>query len=152
MRGLLFALMASAALVGQADAAKIQWQGPFIITGKIGACDYDPTGEDFSVRFMPEIAGSENGPGGRFSLVGGHHYGYAFKLPSGNFDAQFRAVESVGWGAGFGPTDTRVRFISVAPAITANAPFLLITGQIRNFDGMAGCTVSFRMNVTRELT
>jgi hypothetical protein len=153
-RFVLAGLMA-AVLAGPA-AADARWQGRFLIKAKAGSCpNYDPVGFRALVRFRPGHVG-ENGPDSSFALFE-RRYTQSYLLRAGGtpkkFDRFFRKVEAVSTGdrAFRVPNPVYVRFTSVSPAITPTAPFLHIAGQIRGFDEMPNCIVTFNMALTRRL-
>jgi hypothetical protein len=48
------------------------------------------------------------------------------------------------------PNPVYVRFLSVSPPISPGAPFLHIVGQIRGFDEMPNCIVTFHMGLAKR--
>jgi hypothetical protein len=150
---------AALALVGSANAAQVNFQGEFIITAKSATgCPSDPVGEHFVARFRPQIAGNPDNQGTNLTIFG-QRYAQGYRVNTGGFPvggtAAFRAVDqSMSLGGGFGPFQPTpaIRFLSQAAtpagAVTANTQFINIVGQLRNYDGMAGCTITFRMPLT----
>jgi hypothetical protein len=158
MRNLVITLLTSAALMGAAEAAQVNFQGDLVITGKAGTCPGDPTGGHFFARYRPNIAGNPDNVGTKLTLFS-PGFGLGFRLNTGNFNvgpsSAFKAVSdwvSLGGNFGaFGPVP-RIRYLSHAatPAgpVTANTQFINIVGQIQNFDEAAGCTITFRLPLT----
>jgi hypothetical protein len=140
-----------------AEAAKVRFEGHFLITKAAGTCtDYDPKGSLGSVQFEPEVAGSDNGPGSSFGLfdtLGAK--GYRLSSGTGLFDAGFKPVDTMYMGSDFGPDGTAsvlARFKTQKPlTIKTTTHFLTVTAEIQNFDFMVGCTVTIDMPMTRRL-
>jgi hypothetical protein len=135
----------------EAAAQSVRFEGFAIITGFTGTCaDFNPTGEEFGVRYRPGgVTGNPANSGlSFFAPTGAYNY-----EPDGVFTTSFKAVEENGIFDYHGSQpDNRVRFISQKPAtITPTTPFINVTGQIDNFDFMTGCRVRFIMSVTKRL-
>lgn len=135
-----------------ASAARVRWQGEFMVTGKFGTCDFDPTGDSGRARFKPGIGG-DNGNSSEFSVFYGRH-AYSYRLDPGLFNTNFKIVETMGMGDGFGPIDNevKIRFTSQNPAtITPVKDFINIRGQISGYEFMPLCTVNFKMTLFKRI-
>jgi hypothetical protein len=142
-------LLSMAAL--PAEAARVRWEGHFIIKNAAGSCDaYDPRGARGNVHFEPQVPGSDNGPGASFVLYRDlFAAAYRLRSGSGNFSSSFKVVDTTYMGSGFAPDETAtvsVRFLNQTPAsIGTSTNFITVVAHIRNFDFMPGCTASVHM-------
>ena len=131
-----------------AEAARFRWWGHFEIYAKSGTCpDYDPIGTRGFAWFRPELAGSDNGAGSKL-IFRQDLWTKGYRIPTGLFTTAFKQAETIYIGDNWGPDDTaiaQVRFITQAPPTLATTTVsIIITGQIKNFDFMPGCVVTFR--------
>jgi hypothetical protein len=145
MKNLLYGLAIGLLAAGSAEAQVVQWQGVYQIIAESGDCPYDDTGATGIARFMPPVT-PDNGPGSKLTFFVGRQYAESYRA-SDEFTRRFQRVEAAFIGGTFDKMRyVRVRFASVEPAdITADTPFVQITGQIRGFDGRPDCTSTFRM-------
>jgi len=135
-----------------ASAAAVRWQGEFMITASSGTCDYDPTGDFGRARFRPGIGG-ENGAMSQLTFFGSRNAS-SFRLDPGMFNTNFKTVQTMYVGDGFGPVDNvvKVRFATSEPStIKTGTDFLAITGQIKGYDFMPLCTVDFKMSLVQRV-
>lgn len=133
-----------------AFAQSVRFEGFAILTGFTGTCaDYDPTGEEYGVRYRPGgVTGNPADTGfSLFAQTGAYNY-----VPNGVFGPTFKAVqENEIFDYHNSQSDSRVKFLSQVPtAVTTSTNFINATGQIDNFDTMTGCRVRFIMSVTRR--
>jgi hypothetical protein len=137
------------------EAQVVRWHGHFTIVSKSGTCPiYDPVGDHGFVRFRPQLAGTDNGPGTRLAVYRDRNL-TAFRLASGLFSENLKVVEET-YAADAAYVDNanpvRVRFLSQTPRkINANTPFINVVGQIDNYDLMSECRVTFHMALTKEI-
>jgi hypothetical protein len=89
-----------------------------------------------------------------FSAV---HFGNGWRHTE-NFGMSYVTVESGSWGSFVfrqnPPPPTQLRLLVHQPSVaslTANTPQIRLRGQVRNFDGILGCTVLFDAVVGRLL-
>lgn len=104
-----------------------------------------------NARFRPSNLGT-NGPNSQLSI---HFpvYAYNFTLDGGRFDRTARivtltAVDSGGWTYG----QTRVRVTTQVPNnnnLSETSPQIRLVGEIRNFEDITGCSVSFEAILMR---
>lgn len=146
-----------------ANAEQVRFFGSFMFIAHStdASCpDYNPEGDRGVARFRPQVTGSDNGTGARFGIFF-QDGGYAWQLPSGNFnvgaESAFRPTRfaSVFDGVGFlDTTDTpvaRVRFLSQSPAsITTATQTVTIVAELQNFDFQTGCTPKIRLMMHRR--
>jgi len=141
-----------------AQAEPVSHTGVFQITGSSGNCnDYDPKGDEMNARYRPFIPGSNENTGtrlGLFSTRGAAGYRLDAGQPEIGENSKFKEFSgTVSLGGGFGPFDPvpRVRYISQKPEdVGAKTQFILITGEIDNYDYMRGCIAKFRLAVTKD--
>ena len=138
-----------------AEAAKVRYEGSFIIKQKSGTCsDYNPVGGNGRVNFEPQVAGSDNGPGSELFLYGGIH-GTSFDLENGLFNTNFKEVawHSVSHSVFTDPAIiVRVRFKSQKPAtIKAGTNFITAVAEVENYDFQVGCTVTVHLALIKRL-
>lgn len=138
------------ALFPQGATAQVRFEGFATITGFAGTCaDYDPTGDEFVVRYRPGgLTGNPANSGlSFFSPTGAYNY-----MPNGGFSGNFKPVtENEIFDYHGTQPDSQVRFTSQTPAnVNATTSFINVSGQIENFDFMAGCRVRFIMSVAKR--
>jgi hypothetical protein len=157
MKKMLLGLVLLSTVAVPAEAARVRWEGHFIIKEAAGTCDaYNPRGTRGNVHFEPQIPGSDNGPGASFMLYRDlFAAGYRLSSGRGNFNENFKTVDTVYAGSGFAPDETatvRIRFVRQRPdRIEASTNFITIVAEIRNFDFMPGCTVGVHMALIKRL-
>lgn len=149
----LIAVVALLSLCTTAQAAKVRFEGGFVVTGKSGTCsDYDPTGLRRYARFQPSNVG-DNDNWSAFALFD-QSYAESYQVSSGNFGRSYKTViwRNVFADSWAGDHVVKVKFTSQSPkTILASTSFVEITGSIVNFDQQNGCVVSFRMALTKRL-
>lgn len=134
-----------------AQAAPTHFHGAMVIVAKAGTCaDYDPTGEELQVRFRPANVGA-NGPDTGFTFLWSNG-GYGATVPGPITAAYKTATITSLFDFGFTGGTEQVRFTSQAPpTITVTTPSVNVTGNLTDFDGMPGCTVTFRMTAVQRI-
>lgn len=144
---ILVALVALAACLSSANATT-RWQGHWRITDAAGSCDFDPVGDRGIIRYKPFIHGVD--PGGVWLSLYAYENVNSFNLPNGNFAGYFKQVETMTVHDGFGPNDNPVyiRYLYEAPLIvTQSTVFIELVAQIKGWDNMPGCIVTFRASM-----
>ena len=150
--GLVLALCMAATT---AEAARVRYEGAFIIKKKSGTCaNYNPVGNSGRVNFEPQVAGSDNGPGSELFLYEGI-FGKSFDLENGLFNTNFKEVawHSTGQSVFTDPAIiVRVRFKSQKPAtIKAGTNFITAVAEVENFDFQVGCIVTIHLALIKRL-
>lgn len=98
----------------------------------------------FNVRYRPSGVGS-NGPSSRLSFFD-RFYAFSLRLQDGRFNRTWQQVDAGGTGSTTFQWENpaSVRVTRHAPSsIGATTPQVRLVGQIRNFDGVVGCNVTF---------
>jgi len=152
MRSFLFGVGLIVLASVPAQAAKVRWQGEFLVTKASAGCtDYNPVGTDALVRFRPPIAGSDNGAGSRLSIFQ-RRYTISHKLVTGSFNSTFKPVETMTISDGFEGigNPVAVRITAMSPKPTATTDFIKAEGQIKGYDNMPNCVVTFQMSLVRR--
>ena len=152
MNRLLLAAILSTAMFTTAQAAvAVTWLGHFSITSNSASCVGNYVGQRGLVQFTPELAGTTNGPGTKITFIQDIRAA-AFRLNAGLFDTTLKTVDSIYIDRDFGPKDAtpvQIRFLQQDPVIIqTNSGFIEIKGDIRNYDGVAGCTIKFSSAVS----
>jgi hypothetical protein len=136
------------AMVSTAAEARVRWQGVLHIVAQSGCTDYNPVGDYFRVRFRPANV-SDNGPNTFLSMFGGRN-SQSFKV-AGSIGTTLVTAETMTTGDGFGPYDVaaQIRFTAVRD-FTLLPVFAVLAGQIKNYDYMPGCLVTFRLGLIKR--
>lgn len=134
-------------------AAQVEWLGYICITSNplSAACVTDGIGlgECASLRFSPPNIGT-NGTSTRLSLFE-QHWAENYTLPAGSLvGTTFQTVNGTGTAKGVWTFNSQMRMTQTpAPAnLTAATKTVTLTGEIQDYDGAAGCDVTFRAAVT----
>jgi hypothetical protein len=137
------AAMLGAVSATDALAAQSRWMGDLVITAKSGSCpDFDPVGDRYVVRFQPGGVGT-NGAS-TFLNLHGRNWVMGYKKAAGRFNTAFQPVQTTMIGASIGTATSYIRFATQAPAaIAATTRFITVTGQIKGYDYMPACVVTF---------
>jgi hypothetical protein len=157
MNKMLLGLVLLSTVAVPAEAARVRWEGHYLIKQSDGACDsYDPRGTRGNVHFEPQLAGTDNGPGSSFALYRDlFASGYRLASGRGNFNENFKTVDAIYAGSGIAADETatvRIRFTRQNPSkIETSTNFITIVAEIRNFDFMPGCNVTVHMALIRRL-
>jgi hypothetical protein len=145
---LLLALLAFATVLAGSADARTRYTGSLVVTGKSGTCSYDPVGDRWLARFQPSDLG-DNGTESSLSLFwadGALNFQVAGRFTNAFKPAEAFAIFDFGDELDVQP---RVRFSKQTPAkLSTTTPFIDIVGQIRGFNYMEACTVTFRLSVT----
>lgn len=151
---ILTALATLSILSVSANAARFSWVGYLQITAFSGTCDYDPRGTRGMAQFMPELAGTDNGPGSRLIWYEDIH-AKGYSLANGLFTSTFKNATANYMGRYIfedNPGLVKVRFLSQVPAtITTTTKTINITGQIQAYDAMPLCRVTFQTTLVPRL-
>jgi hypothetical protein len=136
---------------GNAEA-RVRYMGGFTIVAASGTCtDYDPVGERLQARFTPSGIADN---GGRSSLSLFQFDGAQNYVIDGRFGPKFKTVGyTVIYDFADQPTPkSSLRFTSQSPAkLSPTTDFITVEGQIQNYNYMKGCTVDFRLALTRRV-
>jgi hypothetical protein len=152
MKPALLACGITLATIVSAAAAPVVWQGEFMITSKVG-CDLGAAGGFAAARFLPGIGG-QNGNDSYLNLFSEQET-RGYKLVNNLFGGDFLSVETIYVGNAFGPftAPVNVRFNSQKPAVVGPDTIDIdVKGRIRNYDGILGCLVDFKLTLMRRET
>ncbi len=145
-----FVLIATAIFTAGSAEAAPRYDGALVVFAKSGTCpDYNPVGEQMFVRFRPGGIG-DNPANTGFTFKWGNG-GYSLTVP-GAITNSFKTgtLTSMFDYAGTGLAD--IKFSSQIPAtILTTTQWVYAVGSITDFDGMVGCTVTFRMSAVKRL-
>lgn len=154
MRNLTFAILFAAAVVAQAPSAKaqiIEFAGSFVLAKLNQTCiDAGWTlGDRAMARFTPPKIG-DNGSSTRLSYFF-TNFAENYTLPKGSLSSKFKKVNGVGIGRGPFSFNSKMRVTRLSPKnIKASTTFIEMAGNIQDFDGIAGCNISFRGGFARR--
>lgn len=151
MRAAVISILLASAVAGAGSAgAAPRYQGAMVIFASTGTCaDYDPVGEQLSVRFRPGGVG-DNPANTGFTFIWGNG-GYGLTVPGRITSvAKTGSLTSLFDYGNTGGTAT-IRFTSQVPAvIQPTTASVFAIGELTDFDGMTGCTASFRMSAVKR--
>lgn len=154
MKRLLFAAMMLVAVTAQAPSASAQlfeFRGVFVVTALNQACEeFWDVGDTATARFFPPRMG-DNGP---YTILSYFFRFFAEKytLPKGNLTNKFKKVSGAAIGWGLGTFEAKMRLTKLSPKnIKKSTTFIDMQGQIQDFDGLAGCNITFRGTFTRRV-
>ena len=100
--------------------------------------------------FTPPKLGS-NGASTRLSYYF-RFFSENYTLPRGRLTSKFKKVNGVGIGRGAFSFTARLRLTKFTPkTVKSSTTFIDMAGQIRDFDGVANCNISFRATFTRRV-
>ena len=142
--GLIAPAVTLALFVAPAQA-KTHYEGTLVVIATAGTCaDYDPIGERLLVRFQPAGVGGNPTSTGFTFMWGNGGYGATV---AGPITSKYKtAVLTTLFDYGDSTGSTQIRFTSQKPAtIATTTPWVEATGNITDFDGMPGCTVTFHL-------
>lgn len=156
MKALRLALCATLCLVAapmsvrSADAQVAEWRGFGYVGNFTANCAPDWGGTwQVNARYRPANLGS-NGPNTRLSFFS-PFYAMNFTREGGRFTPTYRNIQSAGLGAsGRVIEGSRIQVTTMVPNnanLNPNSPTVRLVGDIRNFDGIQGCTASFEVTM-----
>ena len=133
--------------VPAAFAAPVEFRGAFCLTAVNDAClavGWN-TGCFSTMRFSPPNLG-DNGPPTKLSFFN-IFFGENYNLSTGNLvGTKYKAVTGTALGRGSFQFTSSMRITTQDPKpsdLTSTSPFVSVIGDIKDFDGNTGCTVSF---------
>lgn len=151
MKRLLVVCALFSALAAPAAAAPDEWLGYFCITSNPlpAACVADGIGlgECATLRYAPPTAA--NGSSARVSLFEAHwaeNYTAAGTLAS----STLVPVSGTGVAAGVWTFNASMKFTQTPPTVTAATKTISFTGNAKDFDGAAGCNITFTAAATHR--
>ena len=147
---LLLASLAAITVLPDNALAKTHFEGALVIYATAGTCsDYNPVGEQMTVRFQPGgLPGNAADTGFTFLWGGG---GYNLTVP-GMITGSFKTGTLTGIFDYAGSSTEDIKFTTQTPAVIAETtPSVYADGKLTDFDGMIGCTASFRMSAVKRL-
>lgn len=154
--GVAFALgLGALVFTSPVQAQTVEWRGGGYIKVVTDACSEgewaiaDTT--YVSVRYRPPRMGS-NGPGARLGIFHPLFFANSYRLETGAFTRVFRQVLG---GATSATTwrfenTARLRMVTQPARVVRTTPAIRLTGQIQNYSDLAGCTVDYDFNLTRQ--
>ncbi len=141
-------LIAAAALPGAARAQTVEWRGFAYLHSFTAPCEANGWSgtPQMGVRFRPSGLGT-NGDSSRLAFFD-RFYAMGFYLDDSRFDRTWRTVDggSIGSSVWNWQGTPQIRVTTQTPNNTnlrATTPTVRLVGQVRNFEEIAGCTVSF---------
>ena len=147
VKSILKILFLAAALALPASASAVEFRGSLMITevtpaGLCNTAGYN-VGDHMIARFRP--AGlTDNGAGTRIALFQ-QTSGSLYALQNGKFVSTFKSVQGTGLGSTVTTFGSEIKVTTQSPSTPTNSTtFVSLIGQIRNPDGTAGCTITFR--------
>jgi hypothetical protein len=113
-------------------------------TGAACAADGWRVGDHGLTTLLPRNI-DDNGPNSFIAFHINRRNAYSLEVPNGNIakGAAYDAVEITSAGS-FGPFSGKISKFSMKPASLAlDTSFITVSGQITNWAGQTGCTISF---------
>jgi hypothetical protein len=140
--GLIFGVAASSA-----TAAQVEFRGGFCLTAVNAACAAEGWGIGCSAtRYSPRRLG-DNGERTRLSYFN-TFFAENYTLETGNLVGNtFRTVAGTSVGRSGSQFTSQMRITEQDPSpadISDTSPFVTLVGNIRDFDGIPGCNVTFK--------
>jgi hypothetical protein len=131
-----------------AQAQRVEWRGFAYLYDFTEACaEYGWGGRiQMNVRYRPSGL-ADNGTSSRLSFFD-DFYAFGLVLDNGAFSRRWQSVGAAGLGSSpyVWPDNVRLRVPVHQPRVdrlSASTPQVRLAGQIRNFDELRGCDVSF---------
>lgn len=130
-----------------ASAAIVEFRGVFVITALTSACEVFgwSVGSLAKSPYTPPNVG-DNGPSTRLSIFF-TIYAENYRLPSGALTSTFQNVDAGGLGRGLFTFDNQAKMrltLSKPSTVTATTQYIRMKGQIKNFNDIPNCKVTFR--------
>jgi hypothetical protein len=151
MKRLWLAALTAGLMSTPVYSANVEFRGYVCLLTVTPACTVEgwSAGNCGAFRYRPPNLG-DNGPQTRFSYFDGL-FAENYTLQTGSLiGTVFRTVQGTGVGSGGWTFTATMRFTSQTPAaLAATSPTVTLQGNIRTFDGIAGCDVSLRASGPR---
>lgn len=127
--------------------ARTNWQSELVFTAISGAvCSNDGwnTQSNALATVLPANI-DDNGPDSYFALHFNRRNAYSLKVTGGSLatGAAYTAVGISSAGSSFLFNGSLVKFTQAPAVLTISTRFVTVTGQISNWAGNIGCTVTF---------
>lgn len=150
-RAFIVAMVAAALTTAGSAQAAPRFQGALVVFAKSGTCpDYNPIGTEMNVRFRPGGIGDNPADTG-FTFMWGTG-GYNLEVPGAITSTFKTGILFSLFDYGTIEGTAQIKFSAQNPAtITTTTPWVYAVGSITDFDGMVGCTVTFRMSAVKRL-
>jgi hypothetical protein len=134
-----------------ASAAKVEFLGGVCLTQVSAACQAEgySVGQCLWMRYNPPNI-ADNPPATRFTFIdfrGAENYA----LDSGSLIGKaYKTVTATFVYRGGGQQPAQMRITKQDPADLSDADFASLTGNIKDFDGISGCTIQFKASGVRH--
>ena len=124
--------------------------GAFLVDTVTSQCSgYPSVGMMFDLRFRPAGIG-DNGADTTFNLFD-RIQSISHKVTNSALSSVAKNYTGTWIGGNSGTSSGTIKLTSNLPTLTTKTDFISMAGTITNFDGLTGCTVTFRASVVRQL-